>query len=129
MKNLRLSKDTAGLYVRKYDYFPTTLKGRYVEIYAECYPASEKVKKASGHELQLDIYFSIDRYSYREQLIGVTLRATRMEKDRMDKEIDGWVRQAVMDGTFRPIMERYLECIALQENLDAQKLLETEKQG
>ena len=66
MKNLRLSEDTAGLYVRKYDYFPTTPKNTYVEIYAECYPASEEVKKTTGHELKLDIYFSIDQYSYRE---------------------------------------------------------------
>lgn len=129
MKNLRLSEDTAGLYVRKYDYFPTTPKNRYVEIYAECYPASEEVKKTTGHELMLDIYFSIDQYSYREHLIGVTLCATRTKKDLMDKEIDGWVQQFVTDRRFRPLIKRYLELMELWENLNAQKLLEAEEQG
>lgn len=129
MKNLRLSEDTAGLYVRKYDYFPTTPKNTYVEIYAECYPASEEVKKTTGHELKLDIYFSIDQYSYRELLIGVTLCATRTKKDLMDKEIDGWVRQFVTDRRLRPLIKRYLKFMELWENLEAPKMLEIEEQG
>lgn len=129
MKNLRLSEDTAGLYVRKYDYFPTTPKNRYVEIYAECYPASEEVKKTTGHELMLDIYFSIDQYSFREHLIGVTLRAARTEKDLIDKEIDGWVRQFVTARRLRPLIKRYLEFMELRENLEAQEMLIIEEQG
>lgn len=95
------SKVDSSYYVRVYTISPEIF-GKHITLYAEC---SENEERINGHRYWLDIYFSVEGYSVRDFIVGLSFGDGILDKGELDAEIDRWAAQAVLDNLQAQIEE------------------------
>lgn len=96
------SKVDSNYYVRVYTISPEIF-GKHITLYAEC---SENEERINGHHYWLDIYFSVEGYSIRDYIVGLSFGDSVLDKKELDSEIDGWAAQVVLDD-LQSLIEEY----------------------
>lgn len=96
------SKVDSNYYVRVYTISPEIF-GKHITLYAEC---SENEERINGHRYWLDIYFSVEGYSVRDFIVGLSFGDSVLDKKELDSEINRWAEQVVLDD-LQSLIEEY----------------------
>ena len=105
MKNPLFLRVTCDYYVRCYEIDSQRFNGLPVTIYAECSPNVEKI---NNEYYYLEVYYSVNEIAVRDFLIGVTFGKEKMEKEKLDEEVDRWVNQLINEETFPETLQEFL---------------------
>ncbi len=94
-----ISNVTGDIYTRKYALNPQSTNGRQVFVYAGCSLNTEREDEDEGYYL-LTLYLSVDEGSTLDHIIGLPFGTEGMDKQRMDIEMDHWVKMLADDDSF-----------------------------